>query len=65
MCLKNALHTYLHTAMGAFSAIDNSLRSLSVFIDLRVGKYTYGNDHFHLIIICEVTLPKGIARAKF
>jgi exonuclease III len=58
LCLLNdKSNTYLHPATGSFSAIDLTLCSPTVFMDLQwsVGKDQCGSDHFPIFV--EVNSP--------
>lgn len=50
--LNDKSHTYIHPATGTFSAIDISICSPSIFMDLKwnVGKDQCGSDHYPIFI---------------
>ena len=68
ICLLNdGFYTYLYPATGTFTAIDFSLCSLSICmeIDFMVESDTYGSDHFPIILKIGVSLPDTLPRWNF
>ena len=68
ICLLNdGSYTFLHTATGTFTAIDISLCSPSICmeIDFMVESDTYGSDHFPIILQICVSLPDALPRWNF
>ena len=60
VCLLNdGSYTYLHPATGTFTAIDLSLCSLKIRmdIDFMVESDTYDSDHFPIVVNIGVSLP--------
>ena len=65
ICLLNdGSYTYLHPATGTFTAIDLSLCSPDILmeIDFMVESDSYGSDHFHIIFKIGVSLPDALPR---
>ena len=63
VCLPNdGSYTYLHTATGTFTAIDLSLCSpnIRVDIDCMVESDLYGSDHFPIVLKIGVSLPYAL-----
>ena len=63
ICLLNdGSHTYLHPATGTFTAIDLSLCSPDILIeiDFMVESDLYGSDHFPIILKIGVSLPDSL-----
>ena len=65
VCLLNdGSYTYLHPATGTFTAIDLSLCSPDILmeIDFMVESDSYGSDHFTIILKIGVSLPDALPR---
>ena len=65
ICLLNdGSYTYLHPATGTFTAIDLSLCSPDILmeIDFMVESDSYGSDHFPIILKIGVSLPDALPR---
>ena len=68
ICLLNdGSYTYLHQATGTFTAIDLSLCSPDILmeIDFMVESDSYGSDHFPIILKIGVSLPDALPRWNF
>ena len=68
ICLLNdGSYTYLHPATGTFTAIDLSLCSPDILmeIDFMVESDSYGSDHFPIILKIGVSLPDALPRWNF
>jgi exonuclease III len=68
ICLLNSgSSTYLHPGSGSFSAIDLTLCSPSLVLDLSfsVEADMHGSDHFPIIVECGGSLPDGLPRWNF
>ena len=60
ICLLNdCSYTYLHPVTGTFTAIDISLCSVNIFMEIEfmVESDSYGSDHFSIILLICVVLP--------
>ena len=62
--LNNGSYTYLHPATGTFTAIDLSLCSPDILmeIDFMVESDSYGSDQFPIILKIGVSLPDALPR---
>ena len=65
--LTDGSYTYLHPVTGTFTAIDLSLCSPSICmeIDIMVEPVTYGSNHFPIILKIGVSLPDALLRWNF
>ena len=65
ICLLNdCSYTYLHPATGTFTAIDLSLCSPNIRMEIyfMVESDSYGNDHFPIVSEIVVSLPDALPR---
>ena len=65
LCLMNyGSYTYLHPGSGTFTAIDLSLCTPGIFMDLdfEVESDTYGSDHFPIVLRCGGAAPESVPR---
>ena len=65
LCLMNdGSYTYLHSGSGTFTAIDLSLCTPGIFMDLdfEVESDTYGSDHFPIVLRCGGAAPESVPR---
>ena len=68
VCLLNdGSYTYLHPATGTFTAIDLSLCSPDILmeIDLMVESDLYGSDHFPIVLKIGIWLPDSLPQWNF
>ena len=68
VCLLNdGSYTYLHPATGTFTAIDLSLCSPDILmeIDFMVESNSYGSDHFPIVLKIGISLPDSLPRWNF
>ena len=68
VCLLNdGSYTYLHPATGTFTAIDLSLCSPDILmeIDFMVESDSYGSDHFPIVLKIGISLPDSLSRWNF
>ena len=68
VCLLNdGSYTYLHPATGTFTAIDLSLCSHDILmeIDFMVESDSYGSDHFPIVKKISISLPDSLPRWNF
>ena len=65
--LSDGSYTYFHPATGTFIAIDLSLCSPDIImeIDFMVESGSYGSDHFPIILKIGVSLPDALSRWNF
>ena len=63
VCLLNdGSYTYLHPATGTFTAIELSLCSPNILMEIMVESDSYGSDHFPIILKIGVSLPDALPR---
>ena len=65
LCLLNdESYTYLHPGSGTFTAIDLSLASPGIYMDLTfdVETDTFGSDHFPIVLQCSAPVPDKLPR---
>ena len=68
VCLLNdGSYTYLHPVTGTFTAIDLSLCSPDILmeIDFMVESDSYGSDHFPIVLKIGISLPDSLPRWNF
>ena len=68
LCLLNdGSFTYLHPGSGTYTAIDLSLCSPNLLLDMniKVDDDSYGSDHFPIILEIGVSLPDSLPRWNF
>ena len=68
ICLLNdGSYTYFHPATGTFTAIDLSLCSPDILmeIDFMVESDSYGSDNFHIVYKIVISLPDSLPRWNF
>ena len=60
--LNDGSHTYLHTTTGTFIAIDISLCSPDILMEIEfmIESDSYGSDHFPIIFKICVSLPDAL-----
>ena len=65
--LNDGSYTYLHPATGTFTAIDLSLCSPDILmeIDFMVESDSYGSDHFPIVLKIVFSLPDSLPRWNF
>ena len=60
--LNDGSYTYLHPATGTFTAIDLSLCSPHILMEI---DFEYGSDHFPIVLKISISLPDSLTRWNF